>query len=571
MKKALKIIVPLLLAVLIVASIGWYLFVYDRDFTRDMLLQQARTQDDAGNAKVASWLYNMAYAHSGNDEDVAIELASQYKADGNYTKAEQTLSSAIADGGTAELYIALCKTYVEQDKLLDAVNMLDTIADPDIKAELERRRPEAPAAEPDPGFYSQYITVTFAEAEGTLYYNTRGEYPSLTNPVYSEPITLPAGETNIYAVTVSNEGLVSPLTILGYTIGGVIEPVEFADSAMEAQIRSLLGAGEDDILYTDDLWAITEFTVPAEAEVLDDLAFLPYLESLSMSDKKLESLSMLSGLSYLNELTLTNCKFPSDDLTYLAQLPALEKLTLSNCGLSTIANLTTAQHLTCLDLSSNTLRNLEPLASMTGLTELYLQHNAVTSLADLASLVNLETLDVSYNSLTSLSQAASLEKLSWLDVSHNSIASLSGVENLSRLSHLAADYNKLADVSILKSCENLTELSISNNSLTDISALSALTKLQTLNFAKNAVTELPAWPSGSALYSIDGSNNQLESIDSLKNMSSLAYVYMDYNLLTSVDALANCSKLVMVNIFGNEVEDVSALTARNIIVNYDPT
>ena len=54
-------------------------------------------------------------------------------------------------------------------------------------------------------------------------------------------------------------------------------------------------------------------------------------------------------------------------------------------------------------------------------------------------------------------------------------------------------------------------------------------------------------------------------------MADLTYVSMDYNALTSVDALADCANLVQVNVYGNEINDVSALTAHNIIVNYDPT
>ena len=41
MKKVFKIIVPTILVIGIIASIGWYLFVYDRDLTRDVLLAQA--------------------------------------------------------------------------------------------------------------------------------------------------------------------------------------------------------------------------------------------------------------------------------------------------------------------------------------------------------------------------------------------------------------------------------------------------------------------------------------------------------------------------------------------------
>ena len=144
MKKALRILVPILLLIAILGSIAWYLFDYDRSFTQEMLLRTARYFEENGKHPTAAWFYDLAYKQSGNDEDVAIELAERFKAIGNYTKAEYTLSNAIADGGTAELYIALCKTYVEQDKLLDAVDMLDKISNPQIKAEL------TPAAPPPP-------------------------------------------------------------------------------------------------------------------------------------------------------------------------------------------------------------------------------------------------------------------------------------------------------------------------------------------------------------------------------------------------------------------------------------
>ena len=126
MKRFLKSLVPLFLAAGILASVCWYLLVYDREFTRDMLITHARFFDSRGNVNFAARLYDMAYDYTGQDGEVAIELANQYKADGNYTKAEYTLTNAIADGGNAQLYVALCKTFVEQDKLLDAVALLDS-------------------------------------------------------------------------------------------------------------------------------------------------------------------------------------------------------------------------------------------------------------------------------------------------------------------------------------------------------------------------------------------------------------------------------------------------------------
>lgn len=573
MKSSLRRIVPILLVILIIASVLWYCLVYDRDFTRDMLLKQARYQSTHGNPALASWFYDLAYQHSGQDEIVAIELANQFKAAGNYTKAESTLSHAIADGGTADLYIALCKTYVEQDKLLDAVNMLDSITDPAIKAELDAQRPSAPSATPTPGFYSQYVSVAVSSSDGTLYCTTDGEYPSTGDAPYSEPITLPTGETSIYAVSVADNGLVSPLSVLGYTIGGVIEPVEFEDFHMEQAIRETLGADADSILYTSDLWKITTFTAPANADSYADISKLTYLESLSVTGASFDSLGFLSGLSYLKELTLTDCKFPSGDLSVIAFLSALDRLTLSGCGLSTVAGLEKAQNVTYLDLQNNTIRNLEPLSNMISLEELNLQQNALTSLSALSDLTALTWLDVSYNSLTSIAPIATCVKLTYLEAGNNSLTNLGAVDNLSGLTHLGVSNNALTDVSSLSDCTALTELSIASNDISDISALATLTSLEIFDFSYNEITSLPSWPDGCALRTVDGSYNQLESISALKNMKDLSYVYMDYNKITSVSALANCPNLIMVNVYGNEVssDSVDALTDHSIIVYYDPT
>lgn len=573
MKNSLRKIVPILLVLLIIASMLWYCLVYDRDFTRDMLLKQARYHATHGNPSVSSWFYDLAYRHSGQDEIVAIELANQFKAAGNYTKAEYTLSHAIADGGTAELYIALCKTYVEQDKLLDAVTMLDSIGDAAIKAELESMRPAAPTTDPAPGFYSEYISVNIQSSAGTLYCTTDGEYPSVEDGPYTEPITLPAGETTIYAISVADNGLVSPVSVFGYTVGGVIEPVTFEDLSVEQAIRESLNADADSLLYTSDLWKITEFTAPSGATSYADISRLSYLESLTIEDQSFESLSFLSGLNYLTELNLVNCKFSSEELSTIAALPMLHKLTLSGCGLSTVSGLEQAQGLTYLDLHSNTIRNLEPLAALMHLQELNMQHNALTSLSALGALSNLEWLDVSYNSLTSIAPIATCVKLTYLEAGNNGLTNLGAVDNLSALTHLGVSNNALSDVRILGNCTGLTELSIANNDISDISALSSLVNMEVFDFSYNSVTALPDWTESTALRTIDGSYNQVESIALLKNMKNLSYIYMDYNKITSISALADCPNLVMINVYGNEVEteNVTPLTERSIIVNYDPT
>lgn len=570
MKRTFKRILPILLGIVIIVSIVWYLFVYDQDFTRDMLMKQARFFESNGNHSIAAWIYDLAYDQSGGDENVAIELADHFKTNGNYTKAEVTLSKAIADGGSAALYIELCKTYVEQDKLLDAVTMLDHITDETVRRELDALRPAAPTATPEPGYYNQYIDVTVSGEGGTLYVTTSGEYPSLSDDPFSGVLTLESGENTIYALTVADNGLVSPLTVLGYTVSGVIEEITLTDPIVETQIRQALSLGDSDPIYSNDLWSVTSLSIPAGAESYLDLITMPYLETLTVTGSTAESLEGLGSLTSLTELSITDSTLTSSDLLIIASLPNLQKLTLSNCGLAGIDNLSGAKNLQYLDLSDNSIRDFTALSFMSSLTYLDLSHNALTTLNALSSLSALQSLDVSYNSLSSVAPVAGCEHLTSLNVSNNAIESLDGVNSLLSLTDLNASYNKLTDATPVASCTALTVLDLSSNSLTDISCLSTLGSLQYFYFSRNQIAALPAWSKDCPLVEIDGSYNLLTTIDVLSGMDNLNLVLMDYNEITSVDSLAKCYNLIKVSVYGNPIADVSALTDHSIIVNYNP-
>ncbi len=572
MKKATRFLVSLMLGLLILASIFWYLFISARAFTRDTLLGQARFQSLHGNSRLASWFYDAAYSFSGHDENVAIELANQYKKVGNYTKAELTLTTSIHDQPTVELYTALSKVYVEQDKLLDAVQMLGSISDPAIAQEIEALRPAAPTADQAPGFFSQDIDVHLISDADTVYYTTDGEYPSIAGSVYEDGISLPAGETKVRAIAVNKDGLVSSVAALDYTVTGVIEKVEFTDPAMEAAMRELIHVSSTSTVNTDALWGITEFTAPEGVKDFSDLRYLPNLTKLTIREQTIPTLESLSTLSRLVVLDLTGSTFPVDELSILATMPSLSSLTMAECSLSTIAGLENAKNLTYLDLHDNTLRNLDVLATMPALAELDLQHNAVTDLSKLSGLDKLVKLNIGFNAVTTLAPLSSCTRLTRLNADNNQITTLDGVDKLTALTDFSVNNNKIVGVSQLAGLTALQNLGIASNSVSDITMLNGLTKLQSFDFSgNNAISELPDWPDGCALTTIDGSYNSLTSIDSLRNMQNLTHVYMDYNQITNIDALQDCYCLVQVNVFGNAIADVSALRSKDIIVNYDPT
>lgn len=574
MKKFFKILLPVVLAVAILFCLAWYLFAYDRDFTRDVLLYGARYCDSQGHSTMSSWFYDRAYDLAKDNDQVAIELAQQHKSAGNYTQAENTLTKAIEDGGGPDLYIALCKTYIEQDKILDAVKLLNGITNQETKAVLDEMRPASPVSIPAPGFYNQYICVSVTGEGGTLYVNPTAEYPSVYDAPYEEPVVLHDGENTIYAVVVAENGLVSPLSIFGYTVGGIIEEITFADAAVETAVRQALEVGEDAVLMSNQLWDITSFEVPEGTQSLEDLKYMLFLEELTMHNAPSGQLQVLSSLAHLTSLHITDTIVSSEEMKVIGSLVTLEKLTLSGCSLSTTTYLDTLTGLTFLDLSNNAIRNIQALTGMKNLQELYLKQNALTDLSDLAGLTSLKTLDVSNNSLATITPIFTLSGLNRLDASSNFLTELYDIQKMTGLKYLSIASNSITDFSPLAPCTGLLELDISSNLATDISMLKELVNLTTLKFAYNQVETIPTFPTDCALITIDGSNNLIESLKPLQGLVALNNIYMDYNTeISTLKWLKENYNLIQVNVYGtkvNALDQVADLTEHSIIVNFTP-
>lgn len=586
MKKGLKILVPLLLAVALVACSIWYLFVYDRGFTQDVLLHTARFFDSKGGTSTAQWFYNMAYKLVKDNDAVAIELANQYKNDGNFSKAEYTLHNAIADGGGADLYIALSKTYAEQGKLQDALKLIET-APEHIREKLADKIPAAPSSDRPEGSLSDYGPISIS-AKGKLYVNTEGQVPSVRTDIYKGPITLSAGENNIRAIVVAENGLVSEATF-HYTVHGVIEPVVFNDPAFENEIRQMLELPEGTI-YTNQLWDISSFTMPEGAVNYQDLQYLLYLQQLTIHNGQRNQLSILSQRTGLVELDLTGTPLSADEVAVIGNLPNLTKLVLGKCGITTIAPLANLTKLRVLDLQQNTIMDLSHLSSMTALTELYLNGNAINDITVVENFKELTKLDVSNNNLSTIEPAFKLTKLTHLYAAAQGqdetggLTSIAGIENLTELTHLSLATNKLTDITALSSCTKLQELDVSANSITSLEAIKGHNELMFLYFSHNAVEVIPEFDhEASKLSVIDGSYNKISSLEPLAAHHLINKIYMDHNeKIDSVDCLITCHALMLVSVDGTNVKEAddllwyypdeeSAPLPTGIKVIFDPT
>ncbi len=571
MKRFLKIFLPILLSVVILIGIGWYFLEYDKYLTQSILMDLSHHFSNRGDYEIAAWLNDLAFNYFGNDDAVPLEQAQLYIKRGNYTQAERVLHRGIENGGGLDLYVMLCQIYVQQDKLLDAAEFLDSITDTGIKQELDSMRPGIPTPSHPTGEYHKYEEVSFGSTSGTVYVREGNEYPSTEQDYFSGKITLHDGENRFSCITVGENGLVSPLSTYTYVVGGIVEQVHFTDSAMEQEIRKLLDIGEDRVVYSNEIWTIREFTVPQTAKSYAELKYMPYLEKLTVEKGIAGQFTYLEKMPDLKQLTITNTTVTSEELAIIGSLKNLTDLTLSGCGLTTVAPLQTLSKLVTLDLSNNTIRNLDVVSQMKDLKSLNLQHNAVNDLSALSTNSGLQALDLSYNSIVDLAPISSLSSLQQLNVHHNSVTDLAVIPMLSNLLQLNVSYNGLLDIAPLSACIQLTHLNIAGNSISDIQSLAGLVNLADLDFSYNNVTTLPAFSRSCKLVTIDGSYNDIRSVAPLSGLMKLNNVLLDYNKnLSDVAPLSNCQLLVLLNVFGTKVKNVAALVERGVVVNYNP-
>ena len=575
MKKALRVILPLLLVVLILGGGFWYFKTYQGALLSDFLASRGDAAMESERYGRAVRYYQWAWDLDDSDPDLAIRLAAAYRGDDNYTKAEFTLVNAISKTPEEiDLYLALSETYVLQDKLLDASEMLDNIANETARTELTQMRPEAPELTPESGYYTEYISVSASAAEGTIYMSVDGSFPSVENGAYTEPVQLSAGESKAVAVTVGENYLVSSATYAAYTIGGVVEEVTLSASALDAYVRELLGVDSESVLMTNQLWTITEMTISSEVTSLEDLKYFTGLKSLTIQNRQTDDFGFLSNLSQLEQVDFSGSLITTQTIELLGNQKNLKHLNLSSCGVSNLSGLSGCTQLEYLNLNNDQVADLSPLSGCTNLTELYLSGNAVTALDDIAALTSLQKLDLSYNAVQNLGALAACTQLSELNISHCSLVDLSAVGSLTSLTVLNASANELESISGLENCTNLTKVDLSDNKLTSVDALGQIDSLKEININYNDVVNVPSFSSSSQLEKFYADHNFLEDLSGLANCPNLNYVTLDYNNISNINVLADCPNLVEVNVFGTNIHSADAvqtLLDRGIIVNYDPS
>ena len=551
MKHALKIILPIILILALIIGACCFFLIARRDLTESIFVYWGEHFYEAGRYSRAVAFYKAAMHFAPKDADLAIRLADAYKKSGNYTKAEYTLVSAITQiPDSVQLYVALSKTYVEQDKLLDAETMLGRITNDAVRTQIDALRPAAPVIEPESGNYSEYIDVTVTGASGTVYAVCNSDFPASEQDVYTGPISLEAGESKIVALSVAENGLVSDAVYAGYTVGNVVEEVKLADAGMDAYVRELLGKTAGSAIMSDELWAVEELDLPDTVASLEDLPYFTGLHSLSLHHGTGLDLSVLSQLPTLRKLDLSGCTLSTAAMNTIVTLSELTSLNLSGCAVAEIDALIGLQKLETLDLSNNTVSDLTALSALLALRELNLTNNPITSLSNLKNCTELETLYAGQCAITRIA----------------------GLADHTKLKTLVLSGNKITDISALAGCTAIETLDLSGNSISDISVVSGFKKLVDLNVSSNQITDLPQFDADTPLWHVDISHNQVESLAGLEGNLAVNFINADYNRVKSVAKLESCIMLVRMNLWDNPVDadEVKQLQDIGILINYNP-
>lgn len=552
MKRALKIIIPLLIVLALLITTGWYFFYLRSDLACGFLVHRAESMASHERYGRAERYYNWALSLDSSREDIPVALAKTYVADNNFTKAEYTLVKAIAASpDKTDLYVALSQTYVMQDKLLDAVQMLDRITDPNVKAQLDEMRPSAPTLSPESGYYTDYIEVTAEADVPYIYLTTDGNYPSTDADLYTEPVAMGGGETAVLAIAVDEQGLVSPVVRNGYTIGGVVEEVELQDPAIDAAVRDQLGLTIDDKIMSDQLWNIISLTLPETVADLSDLSYFTGLQSLTINQVSGLDFTVLTQLPALMELNLSGCTISSNSLEAIGSLVGLESLTMDSCSLTDISNFSRLTQLKTIHLANNTLKDISVLSLMTELEDVDISNNPVNSIAALSTCVNLKS----------------------VHVSSCNIETIGALKDKNDLEVLIASNNRIKDLADLEGCRNLMTLEVNNNQITDISVLTKLPNLTRFEADQNKIKAIPDFDEEAcALVFFGADYNEIEDVSGLAGIHSLNYVNLDYNKITDLKPLAENYSLVQINVWDSAIsdEDISLFKDKSIIVNYNP-
>lgn len=321
------------------------------------------------------------------------------------------------------------------------------------------------------------------------------------------------------------------------------------------------------------------------------------IENMDCRGRNINDASLLSKLTNLKTLDLSNNKLTSIDLSANTKLTSLrvEGNSLSSIDVSKNTELVTlfigftegtgketryiGNNISSIDLSHNTkLKYFNAAANkitslnMEGnnsIRQIYLQQNKVSSI-NIKNCANLETLNLWDNKLTNIDLTTN-NKLTSLYLGKNQLSSVNLSNNPElRVVHLM--HNKITNLDVSHNTK-LTELQVQDNLLSTLD-VSQNTELLGLTIGATVTKACTTSTYGNNISSIDLSHNtkltyfnaagnKLTSL-SLNNNASLEELYLQKNQLTTL-SVANNPNLRALHVWENRLESMNVSNLTNLL------
>ncbi len=411
--------------------------------------------------------YRQALEVDDSNRDANLGLAEAYQGLGQDSYAESVYQDMLAeDDSQADVYELLAQLYIQQSKLDEARQLLDEasqkVEDEEITVLYQLTRPEPPTTSYDAGAYQDRIAVELipSASEQVIYYTLDGTDPTVDSPVYTEPLILPNGVTQLRAIAVNSIGYQSDIAVYEYDLQIRDVEITLEEPVIERIIRDTLDIPGGQPIYNDDIEQITELYIVGDAvssgrdeytvnlkegtyivngseytfsgtgqiRTLNDLQYMPYLSRLVVGYQGELDISGLSRCTGITELSLVEDQLSDADIQVLAGLTQLQ----------------------ALNLGWNEISSLSPLSGLTGLTTLSVWGNRLSSLAGIEGLVNLTYLDFSDNQITDITPVQGMTALEELWMYDNQVSSLTGLTGLESLRVLMLKGNPIEDLETVR-------------------------------------------------------------------------------------------------------------------------
>lgn len=463
--KLLFILIPIVIALIAGAFIG--ISRYRKNTEINALVEQGNRYLSVLDYDQAAAYYRQALKIDAKDRGANLALADCYTRAGKTDLAEDIYRSLLSGKRPdAEAVARLAEIYMRGGDPESAKDLLEKYHDKAKSDEVDElyllTHPEKPVFGTAAGEYSERIALEISCAEGsdgTIYYTLDGNEPSAESDICVSPVILPNGKTTVKAVTVNQAGFMSEPAEGGYTINIADRAVDLKDEVIEDIIRDEIDIPPSDPINNDDIEKITSFcaigggyrSVNGDADVvfdgkgytvsgnrysiyegnirtLEDLAELPFLETLVVAYQKDLDISSLSKATGLKRLSLIGNHLDSEDIRALSSLNGLEEL--------------------CLGW--NDIDDISALSELTGLRSLALWGNRVSDISTVRELAGLTYLDISENRVSDISAVSGLSSLEELWMYSNSISSVAPLSGLRSLKVIMLRDNPISDAEALR-------------------------------------------------------------------------------------------------------------------------